>query len=294
MAHDNMEYLLEDRLRKLDRDLHQRFSDTVFAMQHTLFRYQQLFPEFTDHSVLHSMSVINFCNQLIGPQQVLELNPDAIYALLMGCYLHDVGMGISMAQYEEFSKNMPIDEYMQRYPNAKTSDIVRDFHQEFSAAYVNKYAEFLEIPSPEHVYAVMQVCRGHRATNLLDQELFPAHWTVGNGNETYLPYLASLIRLADEIDVTAARNPAMLYDIERMVDEHEIDYHKRHMAVRNMAINDDSFVLYVAPCEPQVERMINRMVEKMQLTVDLCRTATETNSPFVISQERVELVHISE
>ena len=58
------------------------------------------------------MSVIDFCNRLIGPDQVMRINEDAIYALLMGCYLHDVGMGISMRQYEEFSQKLPVEEYL--------------------------------------------------------------------------------------------------------------------------------------------------------------------------------------
>ena len=281
------EYLLEARLRQLSPDLHQRFTDTVFALQHTLFRFRQLFPEYTDHSTLHSMTVIDFCNRLIGPNQVRALNADAIYALLMGCYLHDVGMGISMEQYREFSQDLPIDEYLQRNPHARIDEIVRDFHQEFSARFVQKYAEFLEIPSPEHLFAVMQVCRGHRKTDLFDQTLFPPHFAVENGNEVYLPYLASLIRLADEIDVTAARNPAMLYDMERMVDEHEINYHKRHQAVRELTITDEAFILHVAPCEPQVQAMIDAMTGKMQETLDRCRLVVASSTPFVISQERV-------
>lgn len=67
MASGNEEYLLECRLQQMSHSLHQRFTDTVFAMKHTLFRYQQLFPEYTDHSTLHSMTVIYFCNRLIGP-----------------------------------------------------------------------------------------------------------------------------------------------------------------------------------------------------------------------------------
>jgi hypothetical protein len=294
MSGSGVEYMLENRLRQTNPDLHRRFTDTVFAMQHTLFRYLQLFPEFTDHSTLHSMSVIDFCNSLIGENQVLDLNPDAIYVLLMGCYLHDAGMGISQKEYQEFLPNIPIDEYLQRNPSASIPDIVRDFHQDFSACFVRKYAEFLEIPSPEHLFAIIQVCRGHRKTDLFDRTLFPAHWTVGDGNETYLPYLSSLIRLADEIDVTSSRNPAMIYDIERMTDEHEINFHKRHMAVHDLAITDDSFVLSVAPCEPQVEVMIAKMVTKMQETLDLCRSVVASSTPFVIRQQRVLVRRIDE
>lgn len=289
MSLESSEYLLEGRLRQLSPDLHQRFADTVFALQHTLFRYQQLFPEYTDHSTLHSMSVIDFCNRLIGPNQISLLNEDAVYTLLMGCYLHDIGMGISMKQYRKFLHELPIDKYLRRNPRAGIADIVRDFHQELSALFVRTYAQLFDIPSPEHVFAIMQVCRGHRKTDLFDQQLFPPHWTVANGNEVYLPYLASLIRLADEIDVTAARNPTMLYDIERLTDELEINYHKRHKAVSDLVITDDAFTLHVAPCEPQVEAMVKAMAVKVQETLDHCRSVVAAETPFVITQQRVVL-----
>ncbi|MDO5486719.1 MAG: hypothetical protein Q4F51_10410 [Sarcina sp.] len=280
-------YILEYRLRDLDQDLHRRFTDTVFAMQNTLFHFKRLFPEYTDHSSLHSMSVINFCNQLIGPEQLERLNADSIYSLLMACYLHDSGMGISMDQYLDFSKEIDRGDYFDRHPDASVAAVVRDFHQEYSAVFVRRFREFLEIPSPEHEYAIIQVCRGHRKTDLFDPSEFPLHYRVPGGNEIYLPYLASLIRLADEIDVVAARNPMMLYDIESFTNDLDISYHKRHRAVRSLQVTEKAFILEVCPAEPEIEEMIESMVIKMQETLDLCRKATEEGSPFRIRQEKV-------
>ena len=87
MANTNVsDFLLENRLRKLNPELHQRFADTVVSIRKTLFRFRKLFPEYTDHSGLHSMTVIDFCNRLIGPEQAERLNADSIYTLLMSCY----------------------------------------------------------------------------------------------------------------------------------------------------------------------------------------------------------------
>ena len=87
---------LERRLRDLSPDLHKRFTDTVFALQHILSNYKLIFPEFTDHTELHPLNVLDFCNKLIGPE-MLEMNPDEIYCLLVACYFHDTGMGVSPA-----------------------------------------------------------------------------------------------------------------------------------------------------------------------------------------------------
>ena len=52
------DYALEKRLRELDKNLHLRFTDTVFALQNVLSNYKLIFPDFTDHTELHSLNVI--------------------------------------------------------------------------------------------------------------------------------------------------------------------------------------------------------------------------------------------
>ena len=123
------DYSLEKRLKELDKDLHDRFVNTVFAVQHILSNYKLIFPEFTDHTELHSLNIIEFCNYLIG-DQVNKLNADEIYSILVGCYFHDSGMGISMRDYEEFSKNIDFKDYFQTHSKDDIPQIIRAFHNE--------------------------------------------------------------------------------------------------------------------------------------------------------------------
>ena len=283
------EFLMEQRLRELDPGLHRRFTDTVLIMPRMLDRSKRLFPEYTDHTMLHSLSVIRFCNQLIGPEQIKKLNADTIYVLLMSCYLHDSGMGISDREYREFSREIDFGEFFEKNPDPPVPEIVRSFHQEYSGLFIRKYAEFLEIPSPEHVFAIVQVSRGHRKTDLMDAKEYPACWRVPGGGEICLPYLAALIRLADEIDVAADRNPILLYDLEVLEDELEILYRKRHQAVRELLITKESFRMRIEETEPEVMKMLQEMTEKMQQVLDLARAVTEQRTPFILTQRRVEI-----
>ena len=81
MPENENSFALEFRLRALDRDLHTRFTDCVFVLQKILSNYKLLFPEYTDHSELHSLTVIEFCNILIG-DRISRLNKNEIYVLL--------------------------------------------------------------------------------------------------------------------------------------------------------------------------------------------------------------------
>ena len=65
---DRFDFEMERRLYLLNPELHMRFRSAVFALQHILTNYKLIFPEYTDHSSLHSLTVIDFCNRLIGDQ----------------------------------------------------------------------------------------------------------------------------------------------------------------------------------------------------------------------------------
>jgi hypothetical protein len=287
MGKENQDYLMEQSLRRLDPELHRRFSDMVLAVQGLLYRFRNRFPEFTDHSALHSMSVIELSNRLIGPEQLEQLNADALYVMLTSCYLHDVGMGISEEDYLEFSKEIDFGDFASRHPDADMSTTIRAFHQEYSALLIRKYASFLEIPTSAHVFAIMQVSRGHRKTDLFDEEQFPPEYTVPNGNPLYLPYLAAVIRLADEIDVMASRNPLLLYDQEEFHDPLEIAYHKRHQSVRDLRITKDALIMRVVHIDPETDQMVWDLRQKMEETLLTCRRAAKSGSPFRISQKEV-------
>lgn len=286
MVNTDYDYALERHLRDINPELHRRFTDAVFALQHILSNYKLIFPEFTDHTELHSLTVIDFCNKLIG-DQVRLMNADEIYCLLLGCYFHDTGMGISNKDYEEFLKIIDFGDYFETHDHDNKSRIIRDFHNEFSGCFIKKYADFFEIPSKEHLFAVVEISRGHRKTNLEDEKYYPIDYKLENGNTICLPYLSALIRLADEIDVSAARNPIILYDINKLKEEKQRMEMKKHIAVRDLTINENSFVVDIHTNEKEVFNELQILIGKMQKTLDNCREAVNGRTKFVITQEQV-------
>ena len=280
------DYAMERRLRQSDPKLHKRFTDAVFALQYNLSRYRLVFPEYTDHSNLHSLNVIGFCNQLIG-NRIDRLNADELYILLSACYLHDAGMGITLKDYREFSEHIDFGDYFDNHSREDIPAVIRDFHHEFSGRFIQKYAALFEFPSAEHEWAVRMVARGHRRTDLMDQRSYPLALQMPGGNRVCLPYLAALIRLADEIDVAAERNPVLLYDIEALTDEKQIMENKKLKAVRSLRVTEKYFILTVDPAEEAVMQQIRIMAEKMKQTLRDCRAAVCGRTPFVITQEDV-------
>lgn len=284
------DFALERRLRELDVNLHQRFTDAVFALQHILSNYKLIFPDFTDHTELHSLNIIEFCNELVG-DQIDKLNADEIYCLLLGCYFHDTGMGISHKDFEEFSKKIDFGNYFDTHDKDNLPEIIRNFHNEYSGLFVKKYAEFFEFPSDEHLFAIMQISRGHRKTNLLDDNEYPLSLKLQNSDNTIcVKYLSALVRLADEIDVTAARNSHVIYDISKLTHEIDIIEFMKHDAVKGLLIDKKEFTLLIETDDEKIFSGLEKVAAKMQKTLDYCRSAINSVSQFEITQERVKII----
>lgn len=284
------DYLLENRLRELDPELHRRFKNTAFISTHMLSNYRRLFPEYTDHSELHSLTVIDSCNRLIGTGQIGKLNKNEIFVLLMACYLHDSGMGINDNDYEQFRDVLGEEQYFRDHPDDTMADFVRTYHNEFSALFIEKYAPMFDMPSGEFLFAIKQVARGHRKTDLYDEKEYPSDYLMPDGTTVCLPYLAALIRLADEIDVAASRNPLIPFDIDLLTDEVEIYENRKVMAVESLETTDSAFILYTGEKDPEIVDALEKTVIKMQKTLDLCRDVVEKRTAFSISQKKVVLV----
>ncbi len=121
----------------------------------------------------------------------------------------------------------------------------------------------------------------------MDERQYPTAFEVPGGRTVCLPYLAALIRLCDEIDVTASRNPALLYDLESFTEETSILEHKKHKAVKELIVSHNAFTMLVSTREEDVMEGLIRMRDKMQHTLDECRQAVTGRTPFVITQEKV-------
>ncbi len=285
------DYAMERRLHSLDPELHRRFTESVFGLQHILSNYLLIFPTFTDHTELHSLNVIDFCNKIIG-SQLEKLNADEIYSLLMGCYFHDTGMGIRESDFEEFSKQIDFGDYFETHSRDCIPDIVRDFHNEYSGLFLQKYSALFDIPSEEHLKAIIQISRGHRKTDLFDEKEYPIALSLENGNTICCPYLSALIRLADEIDVAAGRNLSFLYDSETLTNEKDIIEFGKHEAIKEVVVLDDRFVLNIDTNDDFVYNNIEKMAVKMQKTVDECNRAVTGRTPYTITQKKIELRRI--
>ena len=124
----------------------------------------------------------------------------------------------------------------------------------------------------------------------MDENEYPSEYMLPNGNKVCLPYLAALIRIADEIDVAASRNPIILYDIELLTDVKNLEENKKLQAIRSLRMTKDSFVLTAETDEEAVYDSLKKMTDKMQKVLDYCREVIEKRTPYTLTQKKVVLI----
>ena len=281
-------YLIEKRLAAENPKLSNLATESTFALKSILKSYTAVFPDFTDHSMIHSLNVLAYCNRLIEEEQVAMLNADECYVLIMSCYLHDTGMGISVSDYEEFSNKIDFGSYFDTYDQNDVQRTIRDYHHEYSGLFARKYGDLFEIPSDEHLYAIVQTVRGHRKTDLFDETEYP-DICLADGNVIHTPYLAAVLRMADEIDVAADRVSELLYDTSQLTEQRDIIAFGTHYAIRRVEITDDAIILQMSESGGDYMEHILRLKNKIEDTLRYCVSVCEQRTPFALRQSRVTI-----
>lgn len=280
------DFAIEHRLSSLSPELYKRYRDCFVISEKMLTRYENYFPDFTDHSRLHTMDILDLCNSLIG-EQIEKLSAQDLYVLMMGALFHDVGMGVSFSDFEEFRKilGIPVPEN-----DNERAWAVRGYHQELSGLFLQKYSNILDFPNTKYVHAVIQVCRGHRKTDLLDEKEYPSQFEVEEGKTVYLPYLAALLCLADELDISQDRNISFLYDIEKMPSERDRTEFHKHMAIYNVELANEKVIVRARTNDEKIRNGVVEVCDKLKEKLLYCRSVTSQKSPFTITQKDVELL----
>lgn len=285
------DFLLEHRLKELNRELAYRYACCMSVFERMLDKFLIVFPTFTDHSLLHTMNIINISNQLIR-ENVFKLNASEIYIYLMACTLHDVGMGTSDKDIEAFIDASGLRGYVNDHPEIQKPEFIRKFHHDLSAQFVKKYGEFFEIPGERYAEAIAEVGRGHRKTDLTDEALYPAEFDLFDGTKANLALLAALLRLCDELDIASDRNPKMLYDISTMEGMSEKDWFEffKHDAIHTIEITEDTIVIIADTDQAFIADGVAETVRTVKETLAYCLSVIDTRSDFTIDCRRIKLI----
>lgn len=187
------------------------------------------FPEYTDHSIFHSKRILGYVACLLS-KRINKLNEDEVYVLIMAGYLHDIGMCPTKKMIKEIKESCLI-----KKDRKSISEYLRKFHHKLSYEYILTHWKKLKIINERYAEAIALVAFGHRIEDLCNLEIFNPDFSVRSGSDyVCLPYLAGILRLADELDITNDRTPDLLYNQyfpENKISKEEWEKHKANYLV---------------------------------------------------------------
>ena len=174
-------------------------------------------PFFTSHGIKHVAFVENVVDSLLPLNIKKEMNPLEVSILLLSILLHDIGM---IPESNETLKNI------REVHNIRTREIINKYYPEISIDKIQ--AEIIG-----------DICYAHR-DHLLDgikfntlDEIKKRPYQINlvkiRGN-----FLASLIRLADELDITYSRAPEFIQKVAKPDESH-----KEHWDTHNLIAGID-------------------------------------------------------
>jgi molecular chaperone HtpG len=225
----------------------------------------ETFPEYTIHDIRHSKEVIKNLNLVIPDTLKANLNDYEIYFLIASAYLHDIGM----VNFPEFIKEVDFKEFSENEkrgnPEVTDEEIIRKYirekHHLRSEEFIVKHFEDLSIEDEHQASIIGRICRGHRKENLHDRNLFKPD----RGYKNFpinIPLMAAFLRVADELDLTFERTPAIIYELIPPKEPISKEEWEKHLSVAGVVLSseDPSLIKASATCKnPKIHRALKRL-----------------------------------
>lgn len=259
-------------LTEKDPLLLEKYKESRNTAKLFLEKYQINFPDYTDHGILHADRITYLASELLKEQEIVNLNSDEIYVLIMGCMLHDIGMGIPENNILDNINPQTYYEFFKKNPTKTKKEFIREYHHELSYSIIKKeFQEFL-IPSEVYAEAIALIAKAHRKVELNNYDEYKIKFFVKTGSDFLcLPYLGCIIRIADELDITKNRISELVlkyHPPKSEVDKMEIEKHRANTLVN---FNGDKIII-TAKCDNQyVYNALISLYNKVNEEIKYCQ-----------------------
>ncbi|MGA2934300.1 MAG: ATP-binding protein [Methanomicrobiales archaeon] len=213
------------------------------------------FPYYTPHFFLHSQNVEENLNWLIPDDIKSKMNEYELFFIIIAAWFHDWGMVASERENEEE---------------------VRKLHHIRTEENFEKFYDKLHLSQSE-ARIIGRICKGHREEDLLGPEY--RNQFLGSNISIRISFLASLLRIADECDVTANRTPEIIYYNLRPEGASEEAF-KKHLLIQGIGQPDHypyKIVLNCVAYSPKGVQVIEGVKKQIQKQLDSVKTILASN-----------------
>ncbi len=271
---DNLIFPNSKFLEKLAEDtiLHASFLKIVNEAKHFLTNYKVNYLKYTDHSIFHSFTLIEYIELLLDDKNINVLNVDEAYILLSSSILHDIGMCIEVDKIEELIGPKEYKKLKKLNKDQDDIDFIRSIHHEISYYFIIKNFELLNIIDEDYAEVIALIAKAHRKEKIDNFDIYELKKTVRTGKEfVCMPYLACLVRLADELDITHRRTPEIILKYFYPDEEKGKSEFEKHKSTSRVS-RDGIFIKIEGKTDSQkTYNALKQMSHKIENTLYYCQ-----------------------
>ena len=146
-------------------------------------------------------------------------------------------------------------------------ELIRDQHHTRTEKYLANCFKEINIPDTYAAFIIGRIARGHRVENLHDQELF-------NNKEAYqshpinIPFLACLLRIADELDLSFERTPLVIYEHVTPRDKISEEHWQRNISVAGIIANPQNKLELIGQVPTCKSHKIHRALKQLESKIN--------------------------
>jgi len=221
---------LYGRLKKIEK-----FARSLLSYTHGKFPY------YTPHDFSHSLNVEENLNWMITGSIKEKMNSYEIFFLLVAAWMHDWGM---IGKPEEDPKE------------------IREIHHLRTERYFEEMHDKLYISEHEG-RNIGRICRGHTKEDLYKKDFDDV--VFGSSIRIRTGFLAAILRIADECDITYNRTPEIVYYTLNPTDKAEEEF-KKHLSIGGVGQLDEKHKIYISAVarDPRGASALREIRDKIQ------------------------------
>lgn len=208
----------------------------------SLLSYTQgKFPYYTPHDFSHSINVEENLNWIIPDNIKEKMNSHEIFFLIVAAWMHDWGM---VGKTDEKSEEIRQSHHLRTEKN---------FEEMYDKLFLS-----------EHEGRIAgRICRGHTKEDLYSEDFDDI--VFGSNIRIRRRFLAALLRIADECDVTQNRTPEIIYYCLNPTDKAKEEFEK-HLSVSGIGQLREKYKIYISAVarDPKGAKTLRELKEKMQ------------------------------
>ncbi|MAO24441.1 MAG: hypothetical protein CMJ35_16000 [Phycisphaerae bacterium] len=280
------------------RTLRGRIDASLNQIESMLSETRRFFFYFTDHTISHSVRIVDSIGRLLSDYQIASLSNHEIYLTIGAALAHDIGLVITEDEARNIlndpENKLEIERIRKRFEFEKHADIaggvdrhivselVRRHHGRRCSYMLNDDWDALDILTGSNQSIkkwIGRIAIGHCLdfADLLDDADFPTGVFV-DSDEVNIRFICFLLRIGDLLDIGTPRAEPFMQRLSEPLSQLSLDHWNQYTDIERHAFGHEKAICISGTCPTQrAERTLREWVRWLKEEIEQATVALNTH-----------------